>query len=176
MNPLPVQIKILDDRIATEYGLPKYQSEHAAGIDLVACIDEDLVIAPGETKLIPTGISVFVNDPNFASVILPRSGLGHKQGLILGNGTGLIDADYQGPLMVSAWNRNHALTEVNRISNKPYSDTIMMVDKNVIIKPGDRIAQLVFLPIARAIFAIVDGFDSMTERGEGGFGSTGIVA
>lgn len=156
---IPVQLKILDDRIIEKFGLPDYATDMSAGLDLVACIDEPVIIEPGKTILIPTGISVYVGDQNFASIILPRSGLGHKKGLVLGNGTGLIDADYQGPLMVSAWNRNSAYRN----------------DTPITVNPGDRIAQLVFLPIVRASFEIVDDFLKVTSRGEGGFGSTGVA-
>lgn len=147
----PIQLKILDPRIGTTYPLPRYETADAAGLDLRACVDDALTIQPGETQLIPTGISIYIADPHLAAVILPRSGLGHKHGLVLGNLVGLIDADYQGPLMVSCWNRGQAA----------YT-----------IQPGDRIAQLVFLPIARAQFQLVDDF-SQTERGAGGFGHSG---
>lgn len=147
----PIQVKILDPRIGTEYPLPKYETHASAGMDLRACIDEPLVISPGETHLIKTGMAIYVADPGLAAVIVPRSGLGHKHGLVLGNLVGLIDADYQGPLMVSCWNRGQTA----------YT-----------IQPGDRIAQLVFLPIVRAHFEVVDSFES-TTRGEGGFGHSG---
>ncbi len=147
----PVQLKILDPRVGTAFPLPRYETEHAAGLDLRACIDEPLTIKPQTTVLIPTGIAIHIADPHLAAVILPRSGLGHKHGLVLGNLVGLIDADYQGPLMVSCWNR----------ANEAYT-----------IAPGDRIAQLVFLPIARTHFAVVDTFEA-TQRGEGGFGHSG---
>lgn len=147
----PVQVKILDPRIGAEFPLPKYETSDAAGMDLRACLEKSLTIEPGQTHLIPTGISIYIGDPHVAAVILPRSGLGHKHGLVLGNLVGLIDADYQGPLMVSCWNRGQAA----------YT-----------IEPGDRIAQLVFLPVVRAHFDIVDEFAS-TERGAGGFGHSG---
>jgi dUTP pyrophosphatase len=146
-----IQMKILDARIGTTYPAPRYETNDAAGMDLRACIDEPLVISPGETKLIPTGIAIYIANPEMAAVILPRSGLGHKHGLVLGNLVGLIDADYQGPLMVSCWNRSEAA----------YT-----------IQPGDRIAQLVFLPIVRAQLVEVDAF-TLTERGAGGFGHSG---
>lgn len=146
------QLKILDPRIGTEFPLPQYETSDAAGLDLRACLDaETLIIEPGETHLIPTGISIYIADPHTAAVILPRSGLGHKHGLVLGNLVGLIDADYQGPLMVSCWNRG----------STAYT-----------IKAGERIAQLVFLPIVRTHFNIVQDF-VMTERGTGGFGHSG---
>lgn len=148
---MPVQVKILDARIGTEYPLPRYETTDAAGLDLRACLDQPLVIEPGQTHLIPTGIAIYIGDSHTAAVILPRSGLGHKHGLVLGNLVGLIDADYQGPLMVSCWNRGHAAYTVT---------------------PGDRIAQLVFLPIVRAQFSVVDEFAS-TQRGAGGFGHSG---
>lgn len=146
-----IQVKILDSRIGNEFPLPQYETQHSAGMDLRACIDQPLVINVGETHLIPTGISIYIGDPHLAAVILPRSGLGHKQGIVLGNLVGLIDADYQGPLMISCWNRGQA---------------------SYTIQPGDRIAQLVILPIVRANFKIVNHFEA-TERGEGGFGHSG---
>jgi dUTP pyrophosphatase len=146
-----IQLKILDARIGKEFPLPRYETSDAAGLDLRACIDSAMTIEPGETQLIPTGISIYIANPHIAAVILPRSGLGHKHGLVLGNLVGLIDADYQGPLMVSCWNRGQAAYTV---------------------QPGDRIAQLVFLPIVRAEFNLVDEF-AVTVRGAGGFGSSG---
>lgn len=148
---LPIQVKILDPRIGTEFPLPRYETPDAAGLDLRACLNEKLNLQPGETHLIPTGISIYIGDPTLAAVILPRSGLGHKHGIVLGNLVGLIDADYQGPLMISCWNRGQNM----------YT-----------IEPGDRIAQLVFLPIARVNFEIVDEFNE-SSRGTGGFGSSG---
>ena len=147
----PIQVKVLDQRIGKEYPLPRYETSASAGLDLRACIDDALTITPGSTHLIPTGIAIYIADPNLAAIILPRSGLGHKHGLVLGNLVGLIDADYQGPLMVSCWNR----------STQSYT-----------IQPGDRIAQLVFLPIIRSEFTLVDDFHA-TERGTGGFGHSG---
>jgi dUTP pyrophosphatase len=146
-----IQVKILDPRMGTEFPLPRYETKDSAGMDLRACLDANLVLAPGETHLIPTGISIYIGNPNLAAVILPRSGLGHKSGIVLGNLVGLIDADYQGPLMISCWNRGQ----------NPYT-----------ITPGDRIAQLVFLPIARVDFELVNDFQA-TERGAGGFGHSG---
>lgn len=146
-----IQLKILDDRIGKEFPLPRYETKESAGLDLRACVDKPLCILPGQTSLISTGISIYIADPQLAAVILPRSGLGHKHGLVLGNLVGLIDADYQGPLMVSCWNR----------SQVAYT-----------IEPGDRIAQLVFLPIVRTHFHIVEEF-MQTERGKGGFGHSG---
>jgi dUTP pyrophosphatase len=147
----PIQLKILDPRIGTEFPYPKYETSASAGLDLRACLNEKLTIQPGETQLIPTGISIYIADSNLAAVILPRSGLGHKHGLVLGNLVGLIDADYQGPLMISCWNRGQS---------------------SYTIEPGDRIAQLVFLPIARVHFELVAEFDA-TSRGAGGFGHSG---
>jgi dUTP pyrophosphatase len=146
-----VQVKILDTRIGNEFPLPRYETADAAGLDLRACLEQAMTIEPGQTQLIPTGLAIYIGNPHTAAVILPRSGLGHKHGLVLGNLVGLIDADYQGPLMVSCWNRGHAA----------YT-----------IEPGDRIAQLVFLPIVRATLTVVNDFTS-TERGIGGFGSSG---
>lgn len=147
----PVQVKILDARLGHEFPMPRYETEDAAGLDLRACVDASLTIQPGETRLIPTGLSIFIADPHIAAVILPRSGLGHKHGIVLGNLVGLIDADYQGPLMVSCWNRGQ---------------------EAYVIQPGDRIAQLVFLPIIRAQFNLVSEF-AETQRGTGGFGHSG---
>jgi dUTP pyrophosphatase len=147
----PVQMKILDTRIGKEFPLPRYETSDAAGLDLRACLEASRVLEPGQTYLIPTGISIYIANPLIAAVILPRSGLGHKHGLVLGNLVGLIDADYQGPLMVSCWNR----------SQTAYT-----------IEPGDRIAQLVFLPIVRTHFEMVTDF-AVTERGTGGFGHSG---
>lgn len=147
----PIQLKILDDRIGTLFPLPRYETADAAGLDLRACVDEPLILHANQTVLIPTGISIYIANPHLAAVILPRSGLGHKHGLVLGNLVGLIDADYQGPLMVSCWNRGQ----------EAYT-----------IQPGDRIAQLVFLPISRIHFDVVDNFTT-TERGDRGFGHSG---
>jgi dUTP pyrophosphatase len=147
----PIELKILDSRIGSEYPLPAYATPGSAGMDLRAMIDTTVVIAPGETVLIPTGIAVHVTDPSLAAVILPRSGLGHKHGIVLGNLVGLIDSDYQGPLMVSCWNRG----------SEPYTLAI-----------GDRLAQLVFVPVVQAQFTLVDEFNR-SDRGEGGFGHSG---
>lgn len=146
-----IDLKILDSRIGSEFPLPTYATEGSAGLDLRALINESLTVKAGETVLIPTGISIYIADPNLAAVILPRSGLGHKNGIVLGNLVGLIDSDYQGPLMVSVWNRSQEDFTVNI---------------------GDRIAQLVFLPVVQANFNIVQDF-KQTERGEGGFGHSG---
>lgn len=147
----PIELKILDSRIGSEFPLPAYATPGSAGMDLRAMIDTAMTIAPGETQLIPTGIAVHVADPGLAAVILPRSGLGHKHGIVLGNLVGLIDSDYQGPLMVSCWNR----------SDTPFT-----------LEIGDRLAQLVFVPVVQAQFKLVDEFDS-SDRGEGGFGHSG---
>ncbi|MFB2662707.1 dUTP diphosphatase [Shewanella mangrovisoli] len=147
----PIELKILDSRIGSEFPLPAYATPGSAGMDLRAMIDTTMTIAPGETQLIPTGIAIHVADPSLAAVILPRSGLGHKHGIVLGNLVGLIDSDYQGPLMVSCWNR----------SDTPFT-----------LEIGDRLAQLVFVPVVQAQFKLVDEFDS-SDRGEGGFGHSG---
>lgn len=144
-----VQLKILDNRVKDR--LPGYASEGAAGMDLRAVLDEPLILGPGKTELIKTGISIYIQDPSYAAVILPRSGLGHKHGIVLGNLVGLIDSDYQGELMISCWNR----------SDKPFT-----------IEPMERIAQLVFIPVVQAQIELVDSFVS-TPRGKEGFGSTG---
>lgn len=147
------EVKILDSRIGKEIPLPTYATPGSAGMDLRACMQTSIQIAPGETVLIPTGISIYIQDPGLAATILPRSGLGHKHGIVLGNLVGLIDSDYQGPLMVSLWNRS---------TNK--------FDVNV----GDRIAQLVIVPIVQTEFEIVEEF-SASDRGTGGFGHTGTA-
>ena len=150
-NTSKIKLKILDKRIGNEFPLPSYATNGSAGLDLRACVDNKIEVSPGETILVPTGISIYIDDSSLAAVILPRSGLGHKHGIVLGNLVGLIDSDYQGPLMVSLWNRG---TEVFHF------------------EAGDRIAQLVFVPIVQAGFEIVDEFVS-SQRGEGGFGHTG---
>ena len=144
-----VDVRILDPRIADR--LPVYATVGSAGLDLRACIDAPLVLAPGAAELVPTGLSIHLGDPGYAAMLLPRSGLGHKHGIVLGNLVGLIDSDYQGPLMVSCWNRGHI----------PYT-----------IEPLDRLAQLIIVPVVQARFRVVDKFDG-SERGVGGFGSSG---
>jgi dUTP diphosphatase len=146
-----LQLKILDSRIGSEIPLPEYATEGSAGMDLRACIDGSLTLKPGDTELISTGIAIHIADPGYAATILPRSGLGHKHGIVLGNLVGLIDSDYQGQLFVSCWNRGN--TEFT-------------------IDAGDRIAQLVILPVAQVTFETVDEFTN-SNRGEGGFGSSG---
>jgi dUTP pyrophosphatase len=144
-----VDIRVLDPRM--QDSLPAYATPGSAGLDLRACLDEPLVLAPGQTQLIPTGLAMHLEDPGMAAMILPRSGLGHKHGIVLGNLVGLIDSDYQGPLMVSCWNRG---------------------DTAFTIQPMERIAQMVIVPVVQAQFRLVGSFDA-TERGESGFGSTG---
>lgn len=146
-----VQLKILDAKIGDTIPLPKYATDGSAGLDLRACLDESLELAPGQTKLLPTGLAIHIADKNVAAIILPRSGLGHKYGVVLGNLVGLIDSDYQGPLMISCWNRS---------------------DQTYTFEPGERIAQLVIVPILRAEFEVVEEFEQ-TQRGDGGFGSSG---
>jgi len=146
-----IQLKILDARLGNEIPLPHYATDGSAGIDLRACLDEPLTIEPGETHLIPTGMAIHMSDAKLAAVILPRSGLGHKHGIVLGNLVGLIDSDYQGQIFVSCWNRG--------------SDTF-------IVELGERIAQMVFVPVVQAEFDIVDEFVE-SDRGEGGFGHSG---
>ncbi len=146
-----IQLKILDKRIGNEIPLPAHATEGSAGMDLRACIDKTITLNPGDTELIPTGIAIHIADSKLAATILPRSGLGHKHGIVLGNLVGLIDSDYQGQLFVSCWNRG---------------------DKTFKIEVGDRIAQLVFVPVVQCDFDVVDEFDS-TDRGEGGFGHSG---
>ena len=147
-----IQLKILDARLGNEFEIPNYATNGSAGMDLRACVESSTKISPGETVLIPTGMSIYVADPSLAAVLLPRSGLVHKHGIVLGNLTGLIDSDYQGPLMVSLWNRG---------------------DTEFTVEPGDRIAQMVIVPIVQAKFEIVDEFNT-SERASGGFGHTGV--
>ena len=156
MNPTldKVKIRILDNRLGSTWPLPDYATPGSAGLDLIACLDQPLTLEPGQGALISSGLAFFIENQHYCAKILPRSGLGHKHGIILGNGTGLIDADYQGPLKISAWNRSqNAFT----------------------ISPGDRIAQLIFVPIARPSLEVVESFSEST-RGEGGFGSSGIAS
>jgi dUTP pyrophosphatase len=146
-----INIKVLDARMADQ--LPAYATAGSAGLDLRACLDEPLLLQPGQAALIPTGLAVHINDPTLAAMVLPRSGLGHKHGIVLGNLVGLIDSDYQGPLMVSCWNRGQAAYTV---------------------QPMERIAQMVIVPVVRAHFRRVEAFED-SSRGAGGFGSTGRV-
>ncbi len=146
-----IQLKIFDPRIGTEFPLPAYATNGSAGLDLRALLDAPLILQSGDTQLLRTGMAIHIGDPNLAAVILPRSGLGHKSGIVLGNLVGLIDSDYQGELMVSCWNRGKASFTVN---------------------PGERIAQLVLVPVVQAEFELVDSFET-SDRGEGGFGHTG---
>jgi len=150
MTTTAVDLKILDPRMAE--ALPAYGTPGSAGLDLRACLSEPLVLQPGQVELIPTGLSMHLSDPGLAAMILPRSGLGHKNGIVLGNLVGLIDSDYQGPLMVSCWNRGQSAFT---------------------IQPMERIAQLVIVPVVQARFRVVTEFGAETARGEGGFGSTG---
>ena len=146
-----IDVKILDPRIGKDFPLPTYATPGSAGLDLRACLDSAVELAPGETQLLPTGLAIHIADTDLAAVILPRSGLGHKHGVVLGNLVGLIDSDYQGQLMVSVWNRGQ---------------------KSFTIEPGERIAQMVFVPVVQAEFNLVEEFDS-SERGAGGFGHSG---
>lgn len=150
-----VQVKLLNSKIGSDpnFPLPTRATDGSAGIDLRACIDEPVVIKAGETKLIGTGMAIYIKDPNFAGIILPRSGLGHKHGIVLGNLVGLIDADYQGELMVSVWNRS---------------------ETDFTLNPAERMAQYMVVPVVRPSFEIVDEFSDDSERGAGGFGSSGI--
>jgi dUTP pyrophosphatase len=152
MTTHKVQLKILDPRMGTEFELPAYGTAGSAGMDLRACLPAALILEPGQTHLISTGLAIFLDDPTIAATILPRSGLGHKHGIVLGNLVGLIDSDYQGELMVSCWNRGQSAFT---------------------IEPGDRIAQLVLLPVLQARFTLVEAFEQ-SDRGSGGFGSTGL--
>ena len=146
-----IDVKILDSRIGQQFPLPTYATAGSAGLDLRACLDEAIVLAPGETTLLPTGLAIHIADPSLAAVMLPRSGLGHKHGIVLGNLVGLIDSDYQGQLMVSIWNRGQT---------------------TFTIAPGERVAQMVFVPVVQAEFNLVESFEA-TDRGEGGFGHSG---
>jgi len=151
-TPHPLQVRILDPRFERDWPLPAYATSASAGLDLRAALDAPLTLEPGAAELIPSGLAIHIGDPGLCAVILPRSGLGHKHGIVLGNGTGLIDADYQGPLMLSVFNRSqHAFR----------------------IEPGDRIAQLVLLPIVQATLEVVETF-TQSARGSGGFGHTGV--
>lgn len=146
-----IQLKVLNEKIGTEFPLPTYATEGSAGLDLRACLAEAIQLEPGDTTLIPTGLAIFIENPQLAAMILPRSGLGHKHGIVLGNLVGLIDSDYQGELMISCWNRGTSSFE---------------------IQPGERIAQLVLVPVVQAEFEVVTEF-AATDRGTGGFGSSG---
>ena len=147
-----MEVKLLDPRFGDEWPLPAYATVASAGMDLRAAVDAPLTLGAGETALVPSGIAIHLGDPQLCAVILPRSGLGHRHGIVLGNGTGLIDADYQGPLLISVWNRSQ---------------------ETFTIQPGDRIAQLVVLPVTRVSLQVVDTFAD-SARGEGGFGHTGV--
>ena len=147
---LAIDLKILDPRMKDR--LPTYGTPGSAGLDLRACVDGTTVISPGETILVPTGISIHIKNPDYAAMILPRSGMGHKNGIVLGNLVGLLDSDYQGPLMVSTWNRGQ----------KPFT-----------LEPLERLAQLIIVPVVQAQFTLVDDFEEVTARAAGGFGSTG---
>lgn len=151
------EVKILDERIRA-WGLPRYQSAMAAAIDLFACVDQPLALAPqSPAQLIPSGLAIHIGDPSVAGLIVPRSGTGHRTGLVMGNSVGVLDADYTGPVLISAWNRN-----------APGSTP-------VVVNPGDRIAQLVFVPVVRPVLRVVEEFSRSTARGGGGFGSTGVA-
>ena len=148
-----IELKILDARLGDSIPLPHYATDGSAGLDMRACVDAPVTVLPAETVLVPTGLAIHVADPGLAAVLLPRSGLGHKHGLVLGNLTGLIDSDYQGQVFISCWNR----------SQKAYE-----------VQPGERIAQMVFVPVEQVKFEVVTEFGD-SERGEGGFGHTGSV-
>ena len=149
----PIELKILDPRVGDSIPLPHYATNGSAGLDMRACIDEPLTVAPGETVLVPTGLAIHICDAGLAAVLLPRSGLGHKHGLVLGNLTGLIDSDYQGQVFISCWNRG----------SKSYE-----------VQPGERIAQMVFVPVQQVQFKLVDEFAD-SDRGHGGFGHSGTA-
>jgi dUTP pyrophosphatase len=147
----PLKVRILDARIGTQLPLPAYATDGSAGMDLRACIDAPVTLAPGQTQLLPTGLAIHIDDPGLAALVLPRSGLGHKHGIVLGNLVGLIDSDYQGQLMVSMWNRGHS---------------------DFVIEPGERIAQLVVVPVVQVALEVVNDF-ATSARGAGGFGHSG---
>ena len=147
-----IQIKLIDKRLSNKFMMPNYATEGSAGLDLCACIDETLTIHPGETILVSAGFAIHIADKSFAAMLLPRSGLGHKFGIVLGNLTGLIDSDYQGEIFLSCWNRGNTLFKIN---------------------PGDRIAQMIIVPVVQPDFEFVDSFNE-TVRGSGGFGHTGV--
>ena len=147
----PVRLRILDPRLGREFPLPAYATEGSAGVDLRACLDGPLTLAPGDTALVPSGIAIHIGDPGLAAVLLPRSGLGHKHGIVLGNLLGLIDSDYQGEVLISVWNRG----------GEPFE-----------IRPGERIAQMILVPVVQARFEIVESFEQ-SRRGAGGFGHSG---
>lgn len=146
-----IELKILDPRIGDTFPLPQYATDGSAGLDMRACIDEPVIVEPGDTELIPTGLAIHIGDSGLAAVLLPRSGLGHKHGLVLGNLTGLIDSDYQGQVFISCWNRGGEAYEIN---------------------PGERIAQMVFLQVEQIRFEVVEEF-GLSRRGQGGFGHSG---
>jgi dUTP pyrophosphatase len=146
-----IKVRILDPRLGTEFPLPEYATPGSAGVDMRACLDAPLVLEPGQTELIPTGMAIHIDDPGLAAVLLPRSGLGHKHGVVLGNLTGLIDSDYQGQVFISCWNRGASAFTV---------------------APGERIAQMVILPVVQVRFDVVESFEE-SKRGAGGFGSSG---
>ena len=155
MNPMAaheLEVRLLDPRFGDSWPMPEYATAASAGMDLRAALETELVLAPGDAALVPSGLSIHIGDPGLCALVLPRSGLGHRHGIVLGNGTGLIDADYQGPLLISVWNRGR---------------------EAFAIQPGDRIAQLVVMPIARVQLQVVDTFAD-SARGEGGFGHTGL--
>ena len=151
MSSQTIQLKILDPRLNGEFALPDYATAGSAGVDLRACVDEPLTLSPGATELVPSGLAIHISDPALAAVILPRSGLGHKHGIVLGNLVGLIDSDYQGQVFVSCWNRGQ---------------------ETFVIEPGARLAQMVFVPVVQAEFELVEEFTT-SDRGAGGFGHTG---
>ena len=148
-----IELKIMDPRVGNEFALPHYATDGSAGLDMRACIDAEVLVGPGDTVLIPTGLAIHIGDSRLAAVLLPRSGLGHKHGLVLGNLTGLIDSDYQGQIFISCWNRGRDAYTV---------------------QPGERIAQMVFVPVEQVKFNVVEDFD-LSKRGDGGFGHSGSV-
>lgn len=175
MPQLEIDVEILDPRYKTgEFQMPCYKTEGSAGMDLVAAIDKPMTISPGETVLIPTGLKLAIRDPQFVGLVFPRSGLGHKKGLVLGNGTGVIDSDYEGQLMVSLWNRTPT-GSVPAPPDSPDYPNWLPIGNDVVINPGDSIAQYVVVPVIQASLNVVDSLESTSQRGEGGFGSTDLL-
>lgn len=175
MSQLEIDVEILDPRYKTgEFQMPCYKTEGSAGMDLTAAIDKPMTIGPGETVLIPTGLKLAIRNPNFVGLVFPRSGLGHKKGLVLGNGTGVIDSDYEGQLMVSLWNRTPTGSVPLPPDSPDYPDW-RPIGNDVVINPGDSIAQYVVVPVMQASLNVVDSLEPMSQRGGGGFGSTDLL-
>lgn len=172
---LELDVEIVDNRYRTgEFEMPRYKTDGSAGLDLIAAIDKSVTISPGETVLVPTGLKIAIRNPSYAGLILPRSGLGHKKGLVLGNLVGLIDADYEGQLMVSLWNRTPT-GSVPAPPDSPDYPNWLPIGNDVVINPGDSIAQYVVVPVIQASLNVVDSLEATSQRGDGGFGSTDLL-